>query len=127
MLNEFTRYILARLTGDFFPNDFHQPFSSVYLGLTDPQQRRRMFAPQHVADHGYLPHHDCELGFMILVDDRYRARTDTVELLDLAPTFLALIGQSKPHTMRGESVFQLLADEPGATPAREFAAARAAT
>ena len=86
-----------------------------------------MFAPQHLADHGYLPHHDCELGFMVLLDDRYGARKDTVELLDLAPTFLALIGQPKPSTMRGESAFRLLADEPATPVAREFAAARAAT
>ena len=120
-------YFYAHPGASFFPNDFHQRFSSVYLGLTDAQQRRRVFMPQHLADHGYLPHHACELGFMVLADDRYGARADTVELLDLAPTFLALIGQPKPSTMRGESAFRLLADEPGTPAAREFAAVHAAT
>lgn len=115
-------YFYAHPGASFFPNDFHQPVSSVYLGLTDAQQRRRVFMPQHLADHGYLPHHACELGFMILADDRYRARADMVGLLDLAPTFLALIGQPKPHTMRGASAFELQADAPAGTAARAMPA-----
>jgi Type I phosphodiesterase / nucleotide pyrophosphatase len=94
-----------------FPNDFHQKVASFYLGLRDPQQRRRMVAPYHVADHGYLPHHECEIGFVVVADDRYHAPGESVHLIDLAPTFLELLGCAKPPTMRGTSAFSL-ATEP---------------
>jgi hypothetical protein len=93
-------YFYAHPGISLFPNDFHQAVASFYLGLRDPQQRRRMFAPHHVADHGYLPHHECEIGFMLVADDRYRARAQTVNLIDLAPTFLELIGCAKPPAFR---------------------------
>jgi hypothetical protein len=89
----------------FFPNDFHHPLAARVLALRDAQQRRRLTAPQHLADHGHLPHHDCELGFMVLAEGGYQARAPMVDLLDLAPTFLELIGCAKPPTMRGESAF----------------------
>ena len=44
---------------------------------------------------------------MLLANDRYCARAQTMNLIDLAPTFLELIDCAKPPSMRGTSAFQL--------------------
>jgi Type I phosphodiesterase / nucleotide pyrophosphatase len=99
-------YFYARPGATFFPNDFHQPLASLIVTLTDRQQRQRLRTPWHQADHGYLSEADSEAGFMLLAEDGYQAAADEVELIDIAPSLLALLGRSPAATMRGRSVFR---------------------
>ena len=97
-------YCYARPGVTFFPNDFHQPLASLIMTLTDRQQRRRLRVPWHQADHGYLSENDSEIGIMALLADGYAAHPGAVELIDIAPTLLALLGHEPAPTMRGRSV-----------------------
>jgi Type I phosphodiesterase / nucleotide pyrophosphatase len=97
-------YFYAGLGHTFFPNDFHQPLASLVKTVADRQQRRRFRMPWHQADHGYLPHNDCEIGFMVLAEDGYGAIDEFVALIDLAPTLLDLLQLPRPDTMKGRVV-----------------------
>jgi hypothetical protein len=99
-------YCYARPGVTFFPNDFHQPLASLIITLSDRQQRMRARIPWHQADHGYLSENDSEIGIMALIEDGYDAEPGEVELIDIAPTLLALLGREPAPTMRGRSVMQ---------------------
>ena len=99
-------YFYGHLGVTFFPNDFHQPLSSAFMTLADPQQRERLRVPWHQADHGYRSEHDCEVGFMVLAEDGYEVADDGVELIDIAPSVLQLLDRTPPATMRGRKLFQ---------------------
>ena len=58
------------------------------------------------SDHGYLPEHVCERGFLLLADDGYEATAPSMSLIDVAPTLLALLGHRPAPTMRGRSVLR---------------------
>jgi hypothetical protein len=88
-----------------FPHDFYQPLANLYLGLTDWQQRSRVLNPKHRGYHGYPPNNESEKGFMILLDDRYKTTKKEVEIIDVAPTVLGLLGYEKPDYMVGDCVF----------------------
>jgi hypothetical protein len=99
-------YFYAHPGSTFFPNDFHQPLASLVRTVADRQQRQRYRVPWHQADHGYLPDHDCEIGFMVLAEDGYEAIDRCVTLIDIAPTLLDLLQLAKPDTMRGRAQFR---------------------
>lgn len=99
-------YLYARPGTTFFPNDFHQPLATLIKALSDRQQRRRFRIPWHQADHGYLPDHDSELGFMVLADDGYEAVDECVTLIDVATTLLDLLDVPPPDTMKGRPAFR---------------------
>jgi len=96
-------YFYAHLGATFFPNDFHQPLASLVRTIADRQQRRRLRVPWHQADHGYLPDHDCEIGFMVVAEDGYEAIEESVALIDLAPTLLDLLQLPRPGSMQGQA------------------------
>lgn len=98
-------YFYAKPGHTFFPNDFDQPLARVVIALTDRQQRLRLRTPWHQADHGYLSENPCEIGVMVVADDRRRAFDGPVSLIDIAPTLLALIDQPGADTMTGRNVF----------------------
>jgi bisphosphoglycerate-independent phosphoglycerate mutase (AlkP superfamily) len=75
------------------------------MGLTEDTQRTRLLGSRHRANHGYLPEHPSELGFAILADRRFRAARPEIELIDVAPTVLALLGEARPESMRGSIAF----------------------
>lgn len=89
----------------FFPHDFYHPLANFFMGLTEETQRTRLFHTRHKGNHGYLPEHPSEKGFAILADDRFRAPEAQGELIDVAPTLLALLGEPRPTHMRGRVVF----------------------
>lgn len=89
-----------------FPNDFQHPLANWVLALVDWQQRPRFWNPRHRSDHGYLPHAESERGFMILADDDFVVTSDQVEMVDFAPSVLALLGVPAADTMRGQAVFR---------------------
>jgi hypothetical protein len=88
-----------------FPHDFYHPLANLYLGLTDWQQRSRVLNPKHRGYHGYLPNNESEKGFMILLDARYRTTKKEVEIIDVAPTVLGLLGYEIPDYMKGNCAF----------------------
>jgi hypothetical protein len=89
----------------FFPHDFHQPVANWVLGLTDRKQWRRVLDPRQRSNHGYLPQHPCERGFLLLADDGFTATRNRIELIDVAPSVLSLLGLEPPAEMRGRPVF----------------------
>jgi hypothetical protein len=93
-----------------FPNDFHHVLASRILAMTDWQQRPRFSKPAHRSDHGYLPHAESETGFVILADHRFETDSQQVEMVDVAPSLLSLLGLDPPDTMRGRSIFRRRSD-----------------
>jgi predicted AlkP superfamily pyrophosphatase or phosphodiesterase len=92
----------------FFPHDFYQPVANLYLALSDPRQRGRLKNPRHRGTHGYLPHHDSERAFMIVFDERCKAGRQQIDIIDVAPSILAILGYPRPDSMRGSPVFSYL-------------------
>lgn len=89
----------------FFPHDFYQPVANLYLALSDSRQRSRLRSPRHRGTHGYLPHHESERAFMIVFDEQCKARREEIDIIDVAPSILSLLGFSRPDSMRGSAVF----------------------
>jgi hypothetical protein len=100
-------YFLASPGYLFFPHDFHHALTNLLFGLEDWQQRHRIRSGKHLSYHGYLPKHDSERGFMILADERYDVDAPLIDLIDIAPSWLALIGERSPASMRGVPRFRL--------------------
>ncbi len=100
-------YFIADPGYIFFPNDFYHPLGNIFLGLVDSQQRGRLSSPKYRGYHGYLPHNESEKGFMLLLEDNYKAERKEVELIDVAPTVLGLLGYEKPEYMKGECAFSI--------------------
>lgn len=97
-------YIMADAGFIFFPHDFYQPLANLYLGLFGPSQWSRIFNPIHRGNHGYLPHHPSEKGFLVFADDGVKPNRKTMSLIDFAPTILAYFGAVTPSKMTGRSV-----------------------
>jgi hypothetical protein len=97
-------YLMADAGSIFFPHDFYQPLANLYLGLFGHSQRSRIFNPVHRGNHGYLPHHPSERGFLVLVDDGVKPNRKTMALIDFAPTMLDYLGTAIPAHMTGSSV-----------------------
>lgn len=93
-----------------FPNDFHHVLANRILALYDLQQRPRFFRPAHRSDHGYLPHAESETGFMVLADEDFAPRSSRIDMVDIAPTVLALLGIPPANTMCGQPAFQRRVD-----------------
>lgn len=89
-----------------FPNDFEHPLASRVLALVDWQQRPRFWNPRHRSDHGYLPDADSEIGFMILADESFTATSAEAQMVDFAPSVLALLGEQPADSMPGRAVFR---------------------
>jgi len=99
-------YFIADPGSLFFPHDFHHPLVNWVFGLKDWQQRNRLSNPRHVAYHGYLPQHECERGFMAVLDDGCRPDSTRINLVDIAPSVLGLMGREPPDWMDGRPRFQ---------------------
>jgi len=91
----------------FFPHDFHHPIANLFLGIADPKQRPRLFNPRHRGDHSLLPDFESAKGFMILFDSDYKPCKEEIDLVDVSPTILELLGTEIPPAMNGSSVFKL--------------------
>jgi hypothetical protein len=98
-------YFIADPGSLFFPHDFHHPLVNSVFGLMDWQQRNRLTDPRHVAYHGYLPRHECEKGFMAVLDDSYEPDSKLISLVDIAPSVLGLMGRELPDWMDGTARF----------------------
>jgi len=89
-----------------FPHDFYQPIANIFLGLSDPQQRPRIWNPKLRGSHGYFPHHESEKGFMIISDNHYKVSSEEIDIIDVAPSILGLMGFKKEDCMKGNSIFR---------------------
>ncbi len=87
-----------------FPHDYYHPLANLFLGLTDRQQRSRLLSPRYRGYHGYLPHHESEKGFMIVLDDRYGTSRGEADIIDVAPTLLWLLGVENRDSLKGTCV-----------------------
>jgi hypothetical protein len=100
-------YFIADPGYILFPHDFYHPLGNLFLGLTEELQRSRLTSPKYRGYHGYLPHNESEKGLMILLDDRYKPQAKEIEVIDIAPTILALLGYNKPDFMKGMCALNL--------------------
>ncbi len=91
----------------FFPNDFYQLFGNLYLGLTNKQMRSRLHSPIYRGYHGYMPHNESEKGTFMLLDDNYKTDKKEIEIIDVAPTIINLLGYEQPVSLKGSSAFHL--------------------
>lgn len=89
----------------FFPHDFYHPIGNGILGLMDRHQRARFRNPVHRGNHGYLPHHACERGWLVVDGARRRCTRSETELIDIAPSLLSLVGVNPPDYMKGVTLF----------------------
>ncbi len=99
-------YLIADPGYVFFPHDFYQPLANFYLGISDRVQRNRTLNPIHRGNHGYLPMHPSEKGYMILMDKNFTPTQPEMELIDFAPTIMSLIGENPAEHMRGNIIFR---------------------
>ena len=89
----------------FFPHDYYQPLANLFLGITDRHQRSRVLQPRHRGNHGYLPEHPSERGYVLLAEEGWRTTREEMAIVDFAPSVLALLGQAPPPDMPGSAVF----------------------
>jgi len=90
----------------FFPHDFHHPLARLFLGLTDSMQKSRVRDPRHKGNHGHLHHFEAERSFMLLADKDFDLEATQVDILDVAPSILQIVGIDPPTTMSGRSIFR---------------------
>jgi len=89
----------------FFPNDFYQPLGNLYLGLTNKQQRSKLLSPVYRGYHGYMPYNKSEKGTFMLLDDNYKTDKEEIEIIDVAPTIIDLLGFNQPESLKGVNAF----------------------
>jgi len=99
-------YFVAHPGSVFFPDDFFQPVVNLYFGLKEWQKRRRLTRPILRGQHGYLPMHPSEQGLMAVLDQRYTVDPRGMELRDVAPSLLGLLGEPIPAFMKGTARFR---------------------
>jgi bisphosphoglycerate-independent phosphoglycerate mutase (AlkP superfamily) len=58
--------------------------------------------------HGYFPHYESEKGFMIVLSNQYKAQPKEIDIIDVAPSILGLLGFKKPDYMTGNGVFRTI-------------------
>jgi predicted AlkP superfamily pyrophosphatase or phosphodiesterase len=90
----------------FFPHEFYQPVANLYLGIIDARQRSRLHNARHRGDHTLLPYFETAKGFMLVLNKDYESCKKEIDLIDVAPTILELLGVEKPNTMSGSPVFK---------------------
>ena len=98
-------YVFADAGRIFFPHDFYHPMGNSILGLMDRHQRQRLRSPVHRGNHGYLPHYPSEQGWLVIDDPNICCRRPEVQLVDIAPTILSLVGFTPPSYMKGAVIF----------------------
>ncbi len=99
-------YCFANHGFTFFPHDFYNPIANAFLGITDPLLRPRLFNAHHRGNHGHLPGHPAEEGYMILCEDGFKPTTERGHIRDFAPTMMRLLGATPAEHMTGKTLFE---------------------
>ena len=89
----------------FFPTDFYHPLANLLFGLTNKNMRSRLKSSIYRSYHGHLPYNECEKGFVMLLDSGYKTNEKEIDIIDIAPTVLNLIGYDKPDSLQGDTPF----------------------
>ncbi len=98
-------YCFANHGHTFFPHDFYNPIANLYLGITDKLLRPRLFNARHRGNHGHLPDHPAEEGFLVLGEKGFDVAGDTMHLTDFAPTVMSLLNKKPADHMTGTPIF----------------------
>ena len=91
----------------FYPHDFYQPLANLFMAWKerDVMGRRALSGGRQRGEHGHLPGHPAEEGFLLLADTHARPASERITLMDFAPTVLALTGREAPPHMKGSPAF----------------------
>jgi hypothetical protein len=98
-------YLFANHGHTFFPHDFFNPLANIFLGITDSLLRPRLLNARHRGNHGHLPDHPSEEGYLVMGEKGYVVTADTMQVVDFAPTVLSLLGEQPAEHMTGTTVF----------------------
>lgn len=98
-------YLFANHSHTFFPHDFYNPLANLFLAISDPLLRPRLFNARHRGNHGHLPGHPAEEGYLVLGDKSYRPADDQMHVVDFAPTVMSLLGKKPAEHMTGRCAF----------------------
>ena len=98
-------YCFADHGHTFFPHDFFNPIANLFLGVTDPLLRPRLLNPRHRGNHGHLPTHPAEKGYLVLCDEGFVTMAGRADLTDFAPTVMHLLGRNPAEHMTGNTIF----------------------
>lgn len=98
-------YCFANHGHTFFPHDFYNPLANLFLGLTDKLLRPRLLNARHRGNHGHLPGHPAEEGYLILGEKGFDVAGDTMHLTDFAPTVMSLLDEKPAAHMTGTPIF----------------------
>jgi hypothetical protein len=79
---------------------------NLLFGAKSWQHRRRLRNPLHLAYHGHLPEHPSEKGFLVVADPACRGPAGEIDLVDVAPSLLGLVGTPAPPSMEGRPRFE---------------------
>lgn len=92
----------------FFPHDFYVPLANLFMAWTERTTMASRFRnPVQRGYHGHLHRHPAEEGFVILDHPRAQTLRPRMDLMDVAPTILSLIGTASPTTMKGTPAFAI--------------------
>jgi len=98
-------YLFAEHGYSYFPHDFYNPMANLFLAITDPLLRPRLFNARHRGNHGHLPDHPSEEGYLVLGDKSFQPADDQMQVIDFAPTVMSLLGKKPAEHMTGRAVF----------------------
>jgi len=98
-------YFISNPGTIFYPNDFYHPIGNLYLAFTNTEQRNRFKSPIYRGYHGHLPYNECEKGFLMLLDNDYKTSGKEIEIIDVAPTIINLLGYEQPESLKGVYAF----------------------
>jgi len=98
-------YFISNPGTIFYPSDFYHPIGNIFLALTQNQQRSRIQSSIYRGYHGHLPYNECEKGFLMLLDNDYKTNGKEIEIIDVAPTVLRLMGYNQPESLKGVNAF----------------------
>lgn len=99
-------YLICEPGTAFFPHDFYHPLVNAWMARRTPEQAARKQSPIHRGAHGYLPGGPADRGYLVALDDALQPVTDRGQLIDVAPTWLALLGADVPATMAGRPLLR---------------------
>ncbi len=98
-------YLFANHGHTFFPHDFYNPLANLFLGLTDNLLRPRLLNARHRGNHGHLPDHPSEEGYLVMGEQGYNTANGTMDVIDFAPTIMSLLGEQPAEHMTGTTIF----------------------
>lgn len=98
-------YVYADHGYALYPHDFAQPLGSFYQSFKGEELRGRRFNGRHRGNHGHLPDHPSEKGYVVLAEEGFRVEHADGDIIDFAPSVLSVMGEAPPASMKGRPLF----------------------